>query len=504
MLYPTILGPTAPAVAKNGSLAMDQASGGQASGTTGFSNLLEKEMDAQQNLPGKATGASGERADAASEANKAGEADNANGLPAGEPDIGKDFSIGNVETQARGKMPLGAGAASTQADALPRRANRPAMLHPDTRSPSAAAETPIKGLAEAQSNEGAVARGVFKTGDPAHAHTHIEAHSRADQQIDDPSVLPGGAPQIEIAASPPPRQPNDITAINTEPGAGAVAAAVAAAVATDKGPFAANGGKKDPAMAAVDGIQQNPGKSAEAPGVSRALAGRSAFAGDKPFRLDSGERQADFRQLEPGVQSSTMALQTEPLRKPLDLSQLPPNLSFTPVEIPVGSLPAEAGPASAAPAPAIGLPGDIASLEPRLGAAGWDNALGQKVLWMVSQQQQVAELNLNPPDLGPLQVVLSIDKDEANATFVSQHADVRQALEAALPRLREMMAESGITLNSATVSHEGARQHSGFERQGRPGGGRGGGGHDARTGALAGTSRIAIEPGRSRLVDTFA
>ena len=37
------------------------------------------------------------------------------------------------------------------------------------------------------------------------------------------------------------------------------------------------------------------------------------------------------------------------------------------------------------------------SLEPRLGAAAWDNALGQKVLWMVSQQQQVAELTLTRP-----------------------------------------------------------------------------------------------------------
>ncbi len=81
---------------------------------------------------------------------------------------------------------------------------------------------------------------------------------------------------------------------------------------------------------------------------------------------------------------------------------------------------------------------------------------------MVSQQQQVAELTLNPPDLGPLQVVLSISNDEASATFVSQHADVRQALEAALPRLKEMMAESGITLNSATVSQEGARSAKRF------------------------------------------
>ena len=123
---------------------------------------------------------------------------------------------------------------------------------------------------------------------------------------------------------------------------------------------------------------------------------------------------------------------------------------------------------------------------------------------MVSQQQQVAELTLNPPDLGPLQVVLSIANDEATATFVAQHADVRQALESALPRLKEMMAESGITLNSATVSQEGAGQQNGFDRQDRSGGQRGGRTHAAMPEVSTGTSRILVEPGRSRLVDTFA
>ena len=174
------------------------------------------------------------------------------------------------------------------------------------------------------------------------------------------------------------------------------------------------------------------------------------------------------------------------------------------MELPAASLIVDSGPTSTASAATPGLPADTAYLEPRPGSAGWDNALGQKVLWMVSQQQQVAELTLNPPDLGPLQVVLSITNDEATATFVSQHADVRQALEAALPRLKEMMAESGITLNSATVSQEGAGQQSGFDRQDRSGGQRGGRTHAAMPEVSTGTSRVLVEPGRSRLVDTFA
>jgi len=146
------------------------------------------------------------------------------------------------------------------------------------------------------------------------------------------------------------------------------------------------------------------------------------------------------------------------------------------------------------------------SLEPRLGATGWDNALGQKVLWMVSQQQQVVELNLNPPDLGPLQVVLSINNDQASATFVSPHADVRQALEAALPRLREMLADSGISLGNTTVSADTSQQQGGFERQDRSASRHGGSGRAMAASNAQGTDigMSHIHSGGSRLVDIFA
>lgn len=145
-------------------------------------------------------------------------------------------------------------------------------------------------------------------------------------------------------------------------------------------------------------------------------------------------------------------------------------------------------------------------LEPRIGSAGWDNALGQKVLWMVSNQQQVAELNLDPPDLGPLQVTLSLNNDQASATFISQHADVRQALEAALPRLKEMMAENGINLGDATVSAGTSQQQGGFERQHHSGTNQHGGGDsmNASTIKSADIGTTYTSPGRSRLVDTFA
>ena len=91
-------------------------------------------------------------------------------------------------------------------------------------------------------------------------------------------------------------------------------------------------------------------------------------------------------------------------------------------------------------------------LTPTVGSNAWNQALGQKITLMIGATQQTATLSLNPPDLGPLQVVLNINKDSADATFIAAQPEVRQALEAALPRLREMMNEAGIQLGQANVS----------------------------------------------------
>jgi flagellar hook-length control protein FliK len=100
-------------------------------------------------------------------------------------------------------------------------------------------------------------------------------------------------------------------------------------------------------------------------------------------------------------------------------------------------------------------------LTPRVGTPAWDQALGQKVVWMVAGEQQSASLTLNPPDLGPLQVVLTVSNSQANATFIAAQPEVRQALEAALPKLRDMLGEAGIQLGQANVNSGTPNQQQG-------------------------------------------
>lgn len=95
-----------------------------------------------------------------------------------------------------------------------------------------------------------------------------------------------------------------------------------------------------------------------------------------------------------------------------------------------------------------------------VGHARWGEELAQKVVWMTSQQTQVAEIHLNPAHLGPVEVMLSISQDQATAQFVSQHPAVRDAIQDALPRLREMLAESGIQLGNVMVGADSFQQEN--------------------------------------------
>jgi flagellar hook-length control protein FliK len=164
--------------------------------------------------------------------------------------------------------------------------------------------------------------------------------------------------------------------------------------------------------------------------------------------------------------------------------------------------PAMSAPLQVAQAAGV-VPDHIAA---RVGTPAWDQQVGQKIVWMVAGEEQSASLTLNPPDLGPMQVVLSVTNDQASVAFSSHEPEVRQALQDALPRLREMMSDSGIALGNATVD---AGMPDGRQAQGgeQPGSGAGsarvGGGTTRSDADPLPTTRVTTLGGRGA-VDTFA
>ncbi|MBV2234778.1 MAG: flagellar hook-length control protein FliK [Sterolibacterium sp.] len=100
-------------------------------------------------------------------------------------------------------------------------------------------------------------------------------------------------------------------------------------------------------------------------------------------------------------------------------------------------------------------------LDSPLGSSAWHRELGDKLVWMVGRQEQRAELVLNPPQLGRVEISLNLRGDQASANFMAVNPAVREALENALPRLREMFAEAGLSLGQAQVGADSGNHAAG-------------------------------------------
>ncbi|MBT6273161.1 MAG: hypothetical protein HOI95_03410 [Chromatiales bacterium] len=117
--------------------------------------------------------------------------------------------------------------------------------------------------------------------------------------------------------------------------------------------------------------------------------------------------------------------------------------------------------------PGVPIPGAVAAqglaidIEPAVNTARWEGVVGGRLLMLARNGTQSAELILNPPQLGRLDVRIAVDQDQATVQFVSTHAAVREALEAALPRFRDMMSDGGLNLADVDIS----QQHAGTGRQ---------------------------------------
>ena len=77
--------------------------------------------------------------------------------------------------------------------------------------------------------------------------------------------------------------------------------------------------------------------------------------------------------------------------------------------------------------------------------------LGDTIMRLARNGIGEAELRMNPADLGPLRLSIRVRDDMASVVLNAQHPVTREALEQALPRLREMFAEQGMQLTDASV-----------------------------------------------------
>ena len=103
---------------------------------------------------------------------------------------------------------------------------------------------------------------------------------------------------------------------------------------------------------------------------------------------------------------------------------------------------------------AASAPQNAPSITAHLHDNKWSQQLSDRVLWLARGDVQNAQINITPAHLGPIQISLSLNGEQMTAHFVSANQEVRQALEDALPRLREMLAGAGINLGQANVGSQ--------------------------------------------------
>jgi flagellar hook-length control protein FliK len=115
---------------------------------------------------------------------------------------------------------------------------------------------------------------------------------------------------------------------------------------------------------------------------------------------------------------------------------------------------------ASAQASAGGLSGSAGgpALTAPVGSGAWTEQLAARLTWMTQQGVQSASLQLSPRNLGPLQVSISVQHGQASVWFGAAQPETRQALARALPELRNLFANQGLSLTDSGVSRDAPRQ----------------------------------------------
>lgn len=343
--------------------------------------------------------------------------------------------------------------------------------------------------------------------------------AEATQAAPDPSQLLAWLSQATVAGAS--TAPSAAAAGGASPDPGAAALAGVAGMPTPTGTASVPGlasADGTAAGSALDGIPAppltgtlaapggaaTPGPSATAlgaaPGATPALFNIAAFAG--PAALPGMTPATATPALTPGGDAPSLAPLGD-MATPADAD------SAGLIDATRGGDAATGGPAwlaAAPPSPAASAPSATASALPATlampadPADGFDDGLTTQVTWMAGNGVGEARIRITPDHLGTIDLVLNIEGQRISAEFQSAHADVRQALEGGLARLRDQLAQHGLQLVQAQVGdgshprHQPHRDDAPAQR-----------GEDPELAQAATLTGPVGTPGRrARLLDTYA
>ncbi len=99
-------------------------------------------------------------------------------------------------------------------------------------------------------------------------------------------------------------------------------------------------------------------------------------------------------------------------------------------------------------------------VEQQVATSQWEQAIGGRLTFMAKNDVSIAKLHLKPAEMGPIEVTVKMQEDQASISFNAHNANTREALEVAIPRLREMFSQSGLNLADADVQSGASNAHA--------------------------------------------
>lgn len=120
--------------------------------------------------------------------------------------------------------------------------------------------------------------------------------------------------------------------------------------------------------------------------------------------------------------------------------------------------------AAQAPKAAMALNAPLINQPLAMHQSGWSEGVVDRVMYLSSQNLKSAEIQLEPAELGRLDIRVNMATDQqTQVTFMSAHVGVREALESQMSRLRESFNQQGLGQVDVNVSD----QNRGWQQQGQ-------------------------------------
>lgn len=249
----------------------------------------------------------------------------------------------------------------------------------------------------------------------------------AEAMLPDTASNPSLTVAMTAAAMPPPASPM------AGPSRGGKEALPAAA------PASGSAGRPAPGEVLSDlgsGVRTSPNLGAN---LTSSLAGSTAAAQERGF-------EAALAKLDPGTAPGSSGPPAGPNLSPL---AAPPLTALTPQRPPE------------APPPVT------ATVHASLQSPAFPEEAAQRLTWLVKNGVESASLRVTPPDMGPIEIRIRLTQDEATIAFAVTQPESGRAIEDAMPRLREMLSESGISLGHTSVESGNGGQFAAEEERAR-------------------------------------